>query len=46
MDPSSITLKALSITSDATAANVTNGATTEIHGKAMTTITGGIVKIN
>lgn len=46
MDPSSITLKSLSITSDATAANVTNGATTEIHGKAMTTITGGIVKIN
>jgi len=46
MDPSSITLNALSITSTAKVGNVMNGATAEVHGKATTTITGGVVKIN
>jgi type VI secretion system secreted protein VgrG len=46
MDPSSITLNALSITSTAKVGNVMNGTTAEVHGKATTTITGGVVKIN
>ena len=46
MNPSSITLNALTITSDARALNIVNAPQAEVHGKAMTTITGGIVKIN
>lgn len=46
MDPSSITLDSLMITSKATAQNKVTSPNTEIEGTAMTTIKGGIVKIN
>ncbi len=46
MDPSSITLKSLTITSDAQVLQKAKGTMTEIEGATMTTVKGGVVKIN
>jgi len=46
MDPSSITLKSLTITSEAQVLQKAKGAMTEIEGATMTTVKGGVVKIN
>ena len=46
MTPSSITLSAQTITSHARGINSVSAPNVEVHGDAMTTITGGVVKIN
>ena len=46
IDPSSITLKAMTITGEAQVLHQAKGAMAEVTGSAMTTVKGGIVKIN